>query len=571
MTVQLFAARPSLPVVGDHSRLQNPAGAFATPTPDRLELRFAGANKPLNDKQLAAKMTELRDWSEKLTRLDEVGAVIGWDQETWAFGADKNFPEGEEAVNARASQSSVLASVSHQLQTSKALGHLLETLGRKENLKRLSADEQIIVSRMKENYDDARKFPESLVRQYAEVTSRGQSVWDKAYHGKDGKTFKDFAPVLQEIVSLNQQFAKIKGYKGSPYNAMLDDYSPGMTTDVLDKLFGDLKKELIPLVKAIQASPQVDDSFLHKRYSPRQQYETAKAYLEAMGFDTKNRGRVAVSTHPFTSDVGGRADVRLTVRTNPNSLMECIGAAIHEGGHGIFGQGIDPKWDATPVGAVNMMDLHESQSRIYELFVGQNKAFWQAKFPDLQQRFPKQLGNVTLNQFYKAVNKVNPDFIRVEADEVTYILHIIVRYEIEKALMEGKLKVDDVPKAWNQKYQDYLGITPPNDQKGCLQDVHWSAGLFGYFPSYALGTLAGAQFYDQAKKDIPDLEQKFAQGNLLPFRDWLNEKIHKNGSLYKTADVIKNVTGQPLDAKHFVDYLWKKYGDIYGVKRPQAN
>jgi len=415
------------------------------------------------------------------------------------------------------------------------------------------------------DYDKAVKIPVDLVQEMAKITSEAHYVWIEA---RKEKNFSKFAPVLKKIVALNRRMADCWGFEGSPYDALLDEYEPGLTSAQVDPLFAELKKNIVPLLRAIQKSPQKPDAaFMQQNYPAEDQLAFSRRVLEAMGFDF-DRGRLDLSAHPFSSGTG-IDDVRLTTRVHENDVFSALSSSMHEGGHGMYEQGIDPALGRTPLGTGTSLGIHESQSRMWENQIGRGKAFWRHFYPLLQKQFKEQLKDVTREQFYAAINEVKTSFIRVEADEVTYNLHIMLRYEIEKAVIEGSLAVDDIPAAWNEKAQSYLGITPPDDALGCLQDVHWSHGSFGYFPTYTLGNLYAAQFYAQAKKEIAGLEDKVSRGELLPLRNWLNEKIHRVGRSENAAEIVERVCGGPLDASHFVAYLTQKYGEIYAVK-PEA-
>lgn len=561
MTISLPSLTQSRFVPGQAVSIKAQTPSLLSPA-DTLNLHFGGKASPADI--ATKKLAELKALCRQLSDLSHAQSILGWDQSTWPLGHSKGLPE--KAAGERASQSGTLASLSHQLLTAPKVTRLLSTLSEPGVFSQLSPQDQKLVRIMKKDVSDASKIPLSLVNRMAETTSRASLIWEKARAAND---YSQFAPVLKELVSLNREKAKAIGFEGSPYDALLSEYEPGMTTQKLDSLFGDLKGQLTTITQAIQQKPKPKTSFLVRYYSSRKQYNFAKSVLAAIGFDL-SRGRLAMSTHPFTSTVGGRNDVGLTIRTRERSLMDSIGAAIHEGGHGIYEQGISPDWDGTPVASGTSLGVHESQSRVFELMVGQSKPFWKHFLPKLKEKFPTQLENVGIEKFYKAINKVEPSLIRVEADEVTYIQHIIIRYEIEKSLIEGKMEVEDIPKAWNQKMHDYLGVTPPDDAQGCLQDVHWSFGGFGYFPTYALGTLGAAQLFNKAKQVIPDLEKKIAKGKLAPFKEWLNENVHKNGRADAPEEIFVRATGEPLNAKYFIDYLWNKYGELYGIERPKS-
>ncbi|HEY9746657.1 MAG TPA: carboxypeptidase M32, partial [Oculatellaceae cyanobacterium] len=402
-----------------------------------------------------------------------------------------------------------------------------------------------------------------LLQDMVETTSSAHTVWVEA---RAAKNFKQFEPVLSRIVLLNQRMADCLGYENSPYDALLDEYEPGLTVKQLEPLFGRLKAELVPLLKAIQNSGYTPDTAMltDGHFPADKQMTFSRQVLTRMGFDF-DAGRLDLSAHPFSSG-SSILDVRLTTRIDEHDVFSALSSSMHEAGHGMYEQGINPELARTPLAEGTSLGIHESQSRLWENQIGRSRAFWEFFFPQLQTQFP-ELNKTALEKFYHAINRVQPSFIRVEADEVTYNLHIMVRYEIEKALIEGKMTVSEIPEAWNAKYQEYLGITPKDNAEGCLQDIHWSHGSFGYFPTYTLGNLYAAQFFQTAKKQIPDLEAQIAQGNLLVLKNWLNREIHWVGKSERAHEIVQRVTGEPLDARYFTDYLWAKFSTIYPISR----
>jgi len=495
-------------------------------------------------------LAQLKELTAEIIDLRAAQGLLGWDLETYMP------PEGAET---RAHQRSTLAKLSHQMLTSETMGNLLKTL-RKQKLDRI---DQALVREVAKEYDRETKIPVKLVQEMTEVTAKAHPIWVSAR--KDNK-FSNFAPVLEKIIDLNRQTTKVIGYQDSPYNALLDLYEPTLTVKQTDTLFSALKKDLVPLVKAIQESPKKPDAgFLrNKTYPEDKQWEFTITVLEAMGFDFA-RGRQDKAAHPFTMGMSSR-DVRLTTRVFKTDIVSALFSSLHEGGHGLYEQGVDPALARTFLDGGVSLGIHESQSRLWENLVGRSKAFWTYFYPKLKKLFPKPLDGITMQQFYKAINTVEPSFIRVEADEVTYNLHIMLRYEIEKALIEGDLKVKDIPAVWNKNMKSYLGITPPSDTLGCLQDVHWSHGSFGYFPTYTLGNLHSVQFFNTAKKQVKSLEDQIAKGKLLPLKNWLNQEIHHHGHVELPDELSRRVTGEPLNSRYFVEYLWAKYGEIYGIK-----
>lgn len=485
--------------------------------------------------------------------LNSTQALLGWDLEVM-------MPE--KAAPVRSKQLATLAKLSHQMMTSADMEKLLQAL-RSDTGNPLGTTEKALVREVGRSVDKSKKVPVELLQEMVETTSSAHTVWVEARANKD---FKLFEPLLGKIIQLNQRYAETQGYEDSPYDALLDEYEPDLTVKQIDPLFAKLKSEIVPLLKAIQNSGKTPDTrMLTDGFFPaEQQISFSRKVLAQMGFDF-DAGRLDLSAHPFSSG-SSALDVRLTTRVDESDVFSALSSSMHEGGHGMYEQGINPELARTPLSEGTSLGIHESQSRMWENQVGRSKAFWQHFFPQLQETFP-ELKKATLEQFYPAINRVQASLIRVEADEVTYNLHIMVRYEIEKALIEGRMNVSEIPEAWNAKYQEYLGVTPPDDAQGCLQDIHWSHGSFGYFPTYTLGNLYSAQFFNTAKKQNADLEQQIAQGNLLPLKQWLNKQIHWVGKSERSSTIVQRVTGEPLNAQYFVDYLWAKYSPLYSITR----
>lgn len=500
-------------------------------------------------------MTELRERLAEIHDLRSTQGMLSWDLETHMP------PKGSKI---RSLQLGTLAKLSHEAFTAPRIGALLKTLQEKNTFKKLSPIDQAIVREVGKDYERERKIPVSLVQEMTQTTAEAMNIWVEA---RQNKRFSQFAPILERIIQLNQQMAEAIGYQGSPYNALLDLYEPDLTTQQLDTLFPKLKQDLIPLVQAIAASKKrVETDFLHKTYNTDKQLDFSRKVLTDMGFDFE-AGRLDLAPHPFSMGIGIE-DVRLTTRVFKHDAFSALSSSMHEGGHGLYDQGLWLDLERTTLDSGTSLGIHESQSRMWENLVGRSKSFWKHYFPHFKKTFPKALEGVTLDKFYKAINRVQPSPIRVEADEVTYNLHIILRYEIERDLIEGKLKVKDIPKVWNQKMTEYIGYTPKDDAEGCLQDVHWCHGSFGYFPTYTLGNLYSVQFFNRAKQQTPDLEGKISKGKLLPLKNWLNQEIHRVGKLESAAEIVQRVTKEPLKADYFVAYLWAKYGELYGIQPP---
>jgi carboxypeptidase Taq len=422
---------------------------------------------------------------------------------------------------------------------------------------------QRIVEIERKNLDKIKKIPPQRYQEYSVLTSQAEVVWEEAKEKNDYQLFK---PYLEKLVNFMKEFATYYGgpIEGSLYNRLLDDYEEGMTTVKLDKFFGTLKDRIVPLLKKITESKVViDDSFVYKKYPHDKQLKLSTQLLDLIGFDL-SRGMLRESAHPFTNDVSN-SDVRVTTHILENNLVSNIYSVIHEGGHGIYGQNINPEYKGTILYDGASMAVHESQSRFYENVVGRSKEFVEMMYPKLKKLFPTQLKDVSLEQLYLAINKVEPSLIRTEADELTYSLHIIIRYEIEKMLIDGNINFDDLPKIWNDKMKEYLGIEPSSDSQGVLQDIHWAGGSFGYFPSYALGNAIGLQIVNTMKREL-DYKQIILSNDLTPIKEWLSKNVYIYGSMYSPDRLVKIITGEELNANYFCDYLEAKFGDIYKVK-----
>jgi carboxypeptidase Taq len=504
------------------------------------------------------KMKELEAFKELVGEIQDLGStqgLLGWDLETM-------MPEKGSEI--RAKQLSTLSKLSHEMMISDKMGQLLKKLREPGTYDRLDKIDKALVREVGKDYDRATKIPVTLVQEMTEITTKSHKAWVEA---RLKNRFDVFAPYLEKIIDLNRQMAKAIGYKGSPYNALLDLYEPDLTTDQVDILFAGLKKEIVPLVKAIAESKrQPETRFLKKNSSLQKQQSFSEDVIRKMGFDFE-AGRLDKAPHPFCMGMGP-GDVRLTTRFFKNDLISSLFSSMHEAGHGMYEQGTNPALMRTPLGSGASLGIHESQSRLWENLVGRSRPFWKYALPKLRKLFPQQLQGVTLDKFYAAINRSQPSLIRVEADEVTYNLHIMLRYEIERDLIEGKLQVKDLPRAWNQKMKEYLGLTPETDTVGVLQDIHWSHGSFGYFPTYTLGNLYAAQFFHTAKKKNKALEDEIARGNLKSLKAWLNKEIHWVSKVELPNEIVQRVTGEPLNSQYFVDYLWGKFGEIYALERP---
>lgn len=493
----------------------------------------------------------------EIQRINSAASVLSWDQETY-------MPAG--GGEARAEQIAVLQGIAHQKLVSTDVQSLLSqwvdpATGQAPDQGNETWDEpsRSLLREAWRDFSRAKKLPSEFVIKLSRECSLAQQVWAEA---RTKNNFPLFLPNLRTVLQLKREEAQYLGYQGSPYNALLDVYEPGATIANLEPVFAALKARLVPLLKKItQSQVQIDDSVLHHSYDHTRQVEFGRLVLTAMGYDFE-RGRLDLSAHPFTTSFHP-TDVRVTTRVHERELQSCLFSCIHEGGHGLYDQGLDQRYFGTPLGDSVSLGIHESQSRLWENCVGRSRPFWRFFYPVLQQTFQDQLRNVSIEQFYAAINCVKPSLIRVEADELTYNLHIMLRFEIEQGLVEGKTEPEDLPTVWNEKMKEYLGIVPPTDAEGVLQDVHWSFGAFGYFPTYTLGNLYSVQFFEQAKHELPELEGDIAAGQLLGLRRWLEQKIHRWGRMFTPSHLAERVTGSTLNPEPFLKYVEQKYGELY--------
>lgn len=496
------------------------------------------------------KLCKLKELLARVYDLGAAEAVLSWDQETY-------MPPG--GAEARAQQLATLAKLAHEFFTSEEIGKLLEDLEPQVRQLDYDSDDASLVRVTKRDYERAVKVPSALVAEITKAASLGREAWKEA---KATSNFLKFYPHLERIVELSIRKAEALGYKERIYDALLEGYEPGMKTSQIEKIFADLKEKLVPIVRQIASCEKPDDSFLHKEYDERVQWDFGLEVIKDFGFDLK-KGRQDTSAHPFTTGFSV-SDVRLTTRIQKDYFPSAFFSTIHECGHGLYHQGIDPALERTPLAEGASLGMHESQSRLWENLVGRSRLFWLHYYPRLKKRFPSQLRYVSLERFYRAINKVEPSLIRVEADEVTYNLHIMLRFELENAMLEGRIKIKDLPQIWNAKMEEYLGIVPPNDAQGVLQDIHWSQAYLGYFPTYSLGNLISAQIFEQAKKDIPSLPEQISSGQFGELLSWLRNNIYRHGRKFTSNELLKRITGKELQAESYLKYIREKYSEIYG-------
>ena len=504
-------------------------------------------------KDAARLYAEVCQHARRNAALASINETLGWDERTHLPPAGGEY---------RAEQSTLLAGLTHQGWVDPKFGQQLDELsaGLKE-----PADPQndvaVVVRRLKRQRDKRVKLPQTLVEELARATVLGQQAWQEARQNDD---FPSFRPLLERMIELKRQQAEALGYAECPYDALLDEFEPDERTANVAKVLEGLREDLVPLVAKIQASGRrPDTSILHRNFPADAQERLGREAAAAIGYDF-NRGQLDVTAHPFCTTLGP-SDVRITTRYDEQFFNCAFFGILHESGHGMYDQGQPTENFGLPIGEFVSLGIHESQSRMWENLVGRSRAFWAHFYPKVQQYFPASLGDVPLDAFYFAVNDVRPSLIRIEADEATYNLHILIRFELERALLDDTLQVADLPEAWNGKYQQYLGITPPDNRSGVLQDVHWSAGLIGYFPTYSLGNLYAAQFFTRAEADLGNLAESFAQGDFRPLLKWLREKIHCHGQRYSAAELVERTTGRPLSARPLVEHLTTKMGVLYGL------
>ena len=483
---------------------------------------------------------------QKIADIKYASAVLQWDQETY-------LPKN--GNHARGRQIATLNELAHEHFTTDSFGNLLKELSVNENL---SDKEKRNVQLSTEDYDRNKKIPASFVHTLSNAINVGYHSWIQA---RRENSFSLFEKPLQAIIDLKKQEADLLGYEKHPYDALMNDFDKGLTTTIVDKLFADLHPQLSYLLAKIAAQPQVDNSFLHQHFDKTIQWDTGIEILKRMHFNF-DAGRQDISEHPFTTNFSSQ-DVRVTTRVDENDFSNMLWSCIHEGGHALYEQGLPNNEYGMPLGTYCSLSIHESQSRIWENCIGRGLPFWKHNYALLQQKFPQQFGTTTIEQFYKAINRVTPSLIRTEADELTYHFHVMIRYEIEKLLIEGNISAKDIPSYWNEQYKKYLNVSVPDDLQGCLQDVHWSHGSFGYFATYSIGSLYAAQFFAAIKNQLPNLETEIAQGKTFSILEWLQINIYTHGAYYSSEQMCKNATGQTLNSSFFVDYVQKKYANIY--------
>lgn len=496
------------------------------------------------------KIEQLKTILSEISDLSYTAALLGWDQQTY-------MPPG--GAEARGNQLALLGRLVHERVTSPELGKLLDELKPYAASLDPNLDDARLVKVTARGYEKAIRVPTKHVVEFSQATTLGQQAWVEA---RAKSNFSIFRPHLEKIVALRQEYASFFPNFEHPYDALLDDFEPNMKTADVKAIFDGLRPKQVELIKAIAGKPQVDDSFLHQPFDEKKQLDFGVEVITKFGYDW-NRGRQDKAPHPFTTGFSIN-DVRITTRVAPDFLNSMLFSTMHECGHALYELGAAPELERTGLEGGASLAVHESQSRMWENLVGRSFPFWQCFYPRLQEIFP-QLAGVPLEKFYKGINKVQPSLIRVEADEATYNLHIMLRLELEIALIEGKVAAKDMPAIWNAKTQEYLGVTPPSDDKGVLQDIHWSGGAIGYFSTYALGNLVSVQLWEKINQDIPDLVEQIRQGKFETLLGWLREKIHRHGAKFEPQELVQKVTGSKIDPAPYMRYLTKKYSEIYNL------
>jgi carboxypeptidase Taq len=509
-----------------------------------------------NSKGLRSDHVKLMDKYRELVILDTVGSLVNWDMET------KMPPKG---VTLRSDQLALLARIGHKMAIDPEIGNLLGNIQGYREYDSLNELEKRNLYLIKRRYDEETKLPEELVTETAKQQTITINVWKKA---KAAQNFSMFRPELEKLLELRRKAAEIlmevKG-TATPYDALIDSFEPKMTAEKISHTFSVLKEGLVPLIKkCVTAKRQPDTSILHRKVPIDVQRRISSSLASFIGYDiesSKAGGRIDETEHPFTT--GYYDDVRITTHYYENAFASSLFSVLHEGGHALYEQDLNQRWIYQPVGSACSMAIHESQSRFVENIVGRSPEFWAYYLPKLKELTGDILSDVTLDSFVQAINEVKPSKIRVNADEVTYGLHIIIRFEIERDLIPGKISVEELPEMWNKKYKDYLGVEIENDSEGVMQDTHWAGGSFGYFPTYALGNICDGQFLVAMKHDVPDWREELKKGNFHIIKSWLADHIHRYGALYDPEDLVKKVTGEEINPSYYLDYLNSKYSRLY--------
>ena len=493
---------------------------------------------------MSKKLEDLKQYLEKMNRFGHVVTLLQWDMRT-------GMPKG--GFEKHADAVAYFSTEQFQMSVAEELGNLLDALMVPAEFDALDDTWKFIVKKMKRDFDKDKQIPTEVFERYVRVLAEAEHFWEEAKNKSD---YSIFAPKLKKIIELTKEITGYTDPGKDIYDALLDQYEEGMDSATIDRIFGELKEELVPLIAEVTAKEQPENPELHDSFDVDAQEKVQKLLLDYIGFSWE-KGAVGRTEHPFTLNFSSN-DVRVTNHYYENKPISSIFSAIHEGGHAIFEQNVNPEYNGTVAGNCHYMGIHESQSRFYENMLGRNKNFWIPIYDKLGEILP-QFKEITLDEFYREINRVENSFIRTEADELTYGIHVILRYEIEKAIFRDNVDVNDLPALWNQKMQEYLGITPKNDTEGILQDVHWSGGSFGYFPSYLLGNVYDGMLREQVEKELGSIDTILAEGRILEITKWLNEKIHKYGSIRLPKDTLMEVCGREVTAQPLIKYFKEKY------------
>ena len=500
---------------------------------------------------MSEKLEKLKVIMGEVSDLGHASSVLGWDQQV-------NMPPG--GAEARGQQQATLRRIIQEKFTSDEVGRLLEDLKKEFDGADADNDDAAMIRVAARDYDKAKRVPPEFVAERAIVSSKAFQAWVQA---KGKSDFSIFQPHLEKVVEMVRKYITFFPPADHPYDILLDNFEPGMKTAEVKAIFDALRPKQVELIKAITAAKQVRDDFLHRKYNEKKMIDFGVNVITKYGYDWK-RGRQDKAPHPFETSFSVN-DVRITTRFEADNPTATLFSTLHEAGHAMYEQGVNPAYERTSLENGTSLAVHESQSRMWENLVGRSLPFWEHFFPAFKKTFPSQLEDIGVKAFYKAVNKVEPSLIRVNADEATYNLHIMLRLELEIAMVEGRVAIKDLPELWNTKMREYLGITPPNNAKGVLQDIHWSGGMLGYFSTYALGNLVSAQLWDKINKDIPDLDDQIRKGNFSHLLGWLRTNIHQYGHKYEPQVLVERITGSKITSEPYVRYLTRKYGEIYGL------
>jgi len=500
---------------------------------------------------MSEKLETLKNLLAEVADLNATQALLSWDQQTY-------MPQG--GGESRGNQLATIGKLSHQKFTSDEIGTLLSDLEKEYGGADPDSDDLRLLKVTRHDYDQATRVPSEFVAEFAVVTSKAFEAWVEA---KGKSDFSIFQPHLEKVVEMNHRFVSFFPPADHPYDVLLDQFERGMKTADVKAIFDALRPQQVELLQAIAESSQVDDDFLRTAYDEKKMWDFSETIATRFGYDWE-RGRQDLSAHPFTTEFSIN-DVRITTRFEEDNPTNMLFSTMHETGHALYELGSNQAYERTPLAGGTSLAVHESQSRLWENLVGRSLPFWEYFYPKFQELFPEQVGNVDLDTFYKGINKVEPSLIRVNADEATYNMHIMLRLELEIAMIEDAIKVKDLPEIWNAKMDEYLGIVPPNDAKGVLQDVHWSGGMLGYFSTYALGNLISAQLWEKITADLPNLSDDFRKGEFGSLLTWLREKLHIHGKKYEPQEMVQRITGSKINSEAYVRYLKEKYSDIYGL------